>query len=244
MTDQSQYHHDFYKATFVDNSEWGTKFPNEGEVLRASKIMALATRIAKEANRSDEPLKILDVGSGRGWLSQLLTFYGVVQGVEPVTPVVEHARKIYPHIEFTAGTPRMMLDKGLDNHFDLIVSSEVLEHVPYAEQQSFMRVISDLLNETGDLILTTPRAEIMDVWMEQYANASQPIEDWVSEAQLAQLVANADLTMVEHNRFLTYSGALRKNILDRALLKILTAIGYQYAEPKRLTTYQIIHAKK
>lgn len=243
MTDQSKYNHDFYRATFVEDGGWSTHFPNKNEILRASKIMAIVTDIANELDLKDTPLKILEVGSGRGWLSQMLTFYGDVQGVEPVTPVVEHARKTYPHLTFTVGTPQTILENGFGNHFDLVISSEVLEHVPYSEQDAFMSTIAQLLNQTGHLVLTTPRGEILDDWMAQYKDACQPIEDWLTEAQLEQLVSKNDLKIAQHMRFGTYSGALRKSILDRAILKFLSLIGYQYAEPARLSTYQIIHAK-
>src|ERR1700753_1163011 len=86
---------EFYKNLFIENKKWNTASPNYDENLRWTTIEKFLFFIEgyKYANAlTDKKYKILDVGCGRGWLSNLLTAYGNVIGIEPVKSVVEYGK--------------------------------------------------------------------------------------------------------------------------------------------------------
>ncbi len=171
----------FYENFFTENPYWSSKNPNQDELSRWNAINKLIeNKIDDKTN-----ITILDVGCGRGWLSSLLTQYGNVTGVEPVKNVVKYAKKLYPNINFIVGSTPNLLPK-FKNSFDLIVCSEVLEHIPDDKKIVFVSEINQLLKKNGHAIFSTPRADIQTEWL-SHADAGQPIEDWISEVNLEKL---------------------------------------------------------
>lgn len=189
---------EYYEELFTKHPKWSSPNPNHEEQLRWE-IIKNFVEIAK-GNSPSKNFKILDLGSGRGWLTNLLSTYGEILGIEPVKPVVEYARKIFPNIEFLSGTTKDLLDDEKKNQFDLIVSSEVFEHIPDEGKDEFITDIYKLLSPNGFLILTTPRQEAQEQWM-KYGNPNQPIEDWISESELKRIVEKNKFEQVKLERF-------------------------------------------
>ncbi|WP_231632485.1 bifunctional 2-polyprenyl-6-hydroxyphenol methylase/3-demethylubiquinol 3-O-methyltransferase UbiG [Mangrovimonas sp. TPBH4] len=173
---------EFYYKLFVENSSWNTKEPNRDESNRWKIIEDYICKIKKDK----KDFYILDLGCGRGWLSNLLTDYGNVIGVEPVQSVVSYARQIFPELHFEIGSTKELLKRGFKNKFDLVVSSEVIEHIPNLEKEFFLYDIHKLMKPQGFCIITTPRKEIQKKW-NKYTSSIQPIEDWISEDELNNL---------------------------------------------------------
>ena len=143
-----------------------------------------------------EKFEILDVGCGRGWLTFLLSKYGNIIGIEPVKPVINYAKRMFPNIKFICGTTKTLIDDKKEfNKYDLIVTSEVIEHIPDDEKGKFIEDISTLLKYKGFLIITTPRKDAQEEWI-SYMQPGQPIEDWISELDLE--------TMIVKKSFLTH----------------------------------------
>jgi GT2 family glycosyltransferase len=180
---------EFYVDLFVNKPAWSTAEPNSDETARWSKIASFLEYVLRQARREDPArvLRILDVGCGRGWLTNLATAYGTCEGIEPVAGVVEHARRMFPHIRFEAGTPESVLARTDFAPFDIVLCSEVIEHVPHPEKPSFINQLAQLLTSTGYLILTTPRGDVWEEW-KRIAPPNQPVEDWVTEQQLGRLL--------------------------------------------------------
>jgi 2-polyprenyl-3-methyl-5-hydroxy-6-metoxy-1,4-benzoquinol methylase len=170
----------YYEQLFVDNEKWNKANPNEEELLRWN-IIKKYIKVINSTNN----LKILDLGSGRGWLTNLLSEFGEVIGIEPVQNVVTHAKKLFPKIKFINGTSEDLLNE-YGNQFDLIVSSEVIEHIPDTDKTKFVDDIFLLLKKNGHVIITTPRKDVQKLWY-TYLEASQPIEDWILEEDLKTL---------------------------------------------------------
>lgn len=184
----------FYENFFIINPYWSSKEPNEDELSRWNAINKFI-----EVNISlSENFKILDIGCGRGWLSNLLTQYGNVTGIEPVKKVVQYAKKLYPNVEFKVGSTQNLLPK-FKNNFDLIVCSEVLEHIPDDKKAIFISEVSLLLKSKGYAIFSTPRADIQEEWM-SYAEPGQPVEDWISEVSLEKLFIENDFKTIALER--------------------------------------------
>jgi 2-polyprenyl-3-methyl-5-hydroxy-6-metoxy-1,4-benzoquinol methylase len=176
---------EYYEQLFTKDQKWSKPDPNNDENMRWDVIKTFVETGIKTIDKEND-ITILDLGCGRGWLSNLLSSYGNVTGIEPVKPVIEHAKKLFPNINFLVGTSKMILDTKTNN-FDFVISSEVIEHIPDDEKDNFIEDIAKLLKKDGFLILTTPRKEALKEW-NKYTATNQPIEEWISETELEELV--------------------------------------------------------
>jgi 2-polyprenyl-3-methyl-5-hydroxy-6-metoxy-1,4-benzoquinol methylase len=179
---------EFHKKIFTENKRWNIASPNSDENLRWGRIEKFLYFIegyhAALSNKSKR--EILDVGCGRGWLSNILSAHGNVIGVEPVKAVVEYGRQLFPGLDLRIGTTQSLIDEGYSSHFDIIVCSEVIEHITDHQKIAFLNELKELLKEDGFLILTTPRKDAEAEW-KRYGDPKQPIENWLFEEALAKL---------------------------------------------------------
>lgn len=184
---------EFYVDLFVNQPGWSKPEPNPDEAARWSKIASFLEYVLRQERREDPTctLRILDVGCGRGWLTNLATAYGVCEGIEPVAGVVEHARRMFPHLRFEAGTPESVIARPEFAPFDIVLCSEVIEHVPHPQKPAFISQLAQLLTPAGYLILTTPRGDVWEEWR-RIAPPNQPVEDWVTERQLGRLLTDGE----------------------------------------------------
>jgi len=103
-----------------------------------------------------QPTKILDVGCGDGRLFSLLGNLEAIQvGVDPVDRSVQLARAFSPHAEFKIGTAQ-----DIDETYDVVVATEVLEHIPDEEMTRFIQTMYSKLSDGGSLIITVPSIAI------------------------------------------------------------------------------------
>ena len=128
----------------------------------------------------DNP-SILEVGCGFGVISKELSRYGRVVGMDLSPNGIEIARKLNPGLSFFHGD---LLNHNFgDEKYDVIVSSEVIEHIPKESREQFIRVLANLLNHGGYLILTTPNKAISD-----HISTFQLIEEHFTREELIALV--------------------------------------------------------
>lgn len=174
---------EFYTYLFTKNPSWSSPEANEDETIRWS---AIKTELEK-IKQSKSNLEILEIGSGRGWLCKKMADYGSITGLEPVAPVVKYAKKLFPEIDFHAGFSSDFIKQFPDKKFDVIVSTEVLEHI--TDKTAFMQDVRTLLKPNGIIILTTPRLEHYEDSIKAFGgDPNQPVEEWMSESQLKQLL--------------------------------------------------------
>jgi len=236
----------YYVQNFVKDSVWNTSYPNFEEAIRAGKILPLVSRIAMEHySQFTKPFRIIDVGCGRGWLTALLRNFGTVVGIEPVSDVVAHAQRLFPDLKFIVSTPGNYFCELEFEPFDMVVCSEVVEHVPYNQQKQFLEDLASLVVPNGYLLLTTPRGELFSAWVKKYKSI-QPIEDWLKEEQLDVLIRNCNLEIVERDR--CYPTTLRSSYFrwfrKRPLRKLLSYFGYQDATHWMGMIYQVVLLRK
>lgn len=140
--------------------------------------------IFKKINRKEgKELNILDLGCGRGWLTNILSEYGNVVGVDLS---VKTAKKLFPDLKFIEAD---ICRSETFGEYDVIVSSDVIEHLITKDQEIYIKNINRMLKPSGYLILTTPNKPVEEKHLKNMGNIRlQPIENWFDqEALIAKL---------------------------------------------------------
>jgi SAM-dependent methyltransferase len=142
--------------------------------------------------------RVLDLGSGAGGLtSDLHSAAASVVGVDVAEAALQRARTRHPELSFL----RAEIDGRLpleDNSFDVVWSSEVIEHV--ADTARWMSEVRRVLRPGGRLLLTTPshgRLRLAVGGLERY---SEPLCDHLhlyTARSLRDLLTDFDFDQVE-----------------------------------------------
>lgn len=107
-----------------------------------------------------EPVeKVLDIGCAYGWTLAALT--GKAQklyGIDVNETTLEEAQRSYPHIEF--GYQDATTLPYNSNEFDVVILSEVIEHVGDDNKRPVINEAHRVLKENGLFIFTAPYAGI------------------------------------------------------------------------------------
>ena len=104
---------------------------------------------------SQQKPRVLDLGCGNGSLSHLIAQHGYeVVGVEESESGSKFARQNFPECQFIRASIYDLPYAKLANSFDVVISSEVIEHLLYPKE--LVRVAKKCLKPNGRLILTTP----------------------------------------------------------------------------------------
>jgi 2-polyprenyl-3-methyl-5-hydroxy-6-metoxy-1,4-benzoquinol methylase len=231
----------FYAQFFIRSENWSSAYPNADEATRAGAILALLAPIANaHYAKTDQPLEILDAGCGRGWLTSMLGMYGRATGIDPVAAVVEHARVLYPQVEFEAGEPDEFRSAHPARRFDVVVSSEVIEHVELHAKESFLRSLAAMLRPGGTMILTTPRRELFDAW-KLGRPQMQPVEQWLREDELSELASRCGLKVASRRRCgeREFRRPTPKQGLSRFVFRVLRRLGIPGYRPIKGVIYQV-----
>lgn len=106
-------------------------------------------------------LELLDLGCGKGYLAESLNRYGKVTAVDYAEKTIELNKRRAPSIEFFCAD---VADPDLPEHldtYDVVVSSEVIEHLPVEGRAVFVKNLERLLRSDGLLVITTPYQETL-----------------------------------------------------------------------------------
>ncbi len=132
-----------------------------------------------------EELSILEVGCGTGWMSEILSSYGNVTGIDLADEVLERSRQRLPHINFLAGS---IFDVDMEsNQFNVIVSMDVLSHI--ADKPAFVERISNLLRDKGCLIIATQNRSVFERSSDVGGPNEGEIRQWVNAKELKALLS-------------------------------------------------------
>lgn len=169
---------DYYTWLFTKSGMYSSGHPNWEEAERWRHIRILI-EIARAGNGGRPFRHILDFGCGRGWMLPLLSAYGKATGIDPVPAVIAYGKSLFKQSELLVG------DIGEVGRYepDLIICSEVIEHMGHADRVLFFSSAFTHLMPGGYLLLTTPRREVWEEWTEK-VNADQPKEDWLTESEV------------------------------------------------------------
>jgi len=227
----------FYKE-FWSSELWGSIEPNFDEKYRLAAIMQLFQENVLNKSNQDTSRKILDLGCGRGWLSHILSKHGEVTGIDVVKAAIDRAKELFPDVNFQKMESTELIDQGHSGQFDFIVSSEVIEHIDDEHKEVFVRSIYTLLKPGAYAVLTTPRGELLKAWKNSQRN-EQPLEAWITERKLNQLVRSAKFKIIKRSRVKvnTYS-LLGKLIKTRFFTKL------HKMQPSSYVLGKIVHMAK
>lgn len=178
---------DYYENLFIGDSEWNKPHPNEDEQCR---LTAVEKHLQFAGIKRGSDSRVLEVGCGRGWLTNILNDYGQATGIDPVEKVIKYASELFPASTFYPETPQGFSRAFPDKKFDLIVSTEVIEHVPDSAKSDFVKSIYTLLADNGHVIITTPRKEAQSAYLNEYGEPDQPVEEWMTEEEVVRLFEN------------------------------------------------------
>ena len=121
-----------------------------------------------------EGLKCLDIGCGGGILSEPMTrLGGIVTGIDAseaaIQSAISHSQKSRLNIDFKCMSTEDLVKSNklnLNNQFDVIVASEVIEHVN--NRDLFLSDISKLCKPGGVVIFTTINKSILGVLLGKF----------------------------------------------------------------------------
>lgn len=98
---------------------------------------------------------VLDLGCGNGSLSRVIAAQGYrVIGIEPSTTGIQFAPELNVDCRFIQASIEDLPYTELENQFDGVVSTEVIEHLLYPRE--LVRAAKRCLKPGGCLVLTTP----------------------------------------------------------------------------------------
>jgi ubiquinone/menaquinone biosynthesis C-methylase UbiE len=136
---------------FIDDVFYGEKSAAMAEFSRA-RLDAALSMIKIEREKSENSLRILDVGCGDGTYSKMILDMGNdVYGIDIRADRIKSAKQ--KGIKAKVAN----LTKGLffeDSFFDLVYAAEVLEHI--YDTEFFLQEAKRILKKKGTLIVTVP----------------------------------------------------------------------------------------
>lgn len=142
---------EFYENKFVQSWLLNKYFDNPRlrwpyRLLVQVDLRKRRTRYLLRSFRGKHNLKILDVGCGGG--KDFLTRYGQVVGVDLSLTGLKNAARFYPQV-IRASVTDMPFDDG---EFDVVLSSDLLGHVPIEEKPRAYSEMSRVLAQGGLMI--------------------------------------------------------------------------------------------
>ena len=140
------------------DERWGRQQqPNGFQTRRGEAVLRLVQTL-----RLDNP-RILDFGCGTGWFTERLSHVGRAVGIDLSSAAIALARATYPNVAFIAGD--LYEATFPDEHFDVIVSQEVVAHVE--DPQVYLEIIARVLKPKGYLIITSANRVVMERWVDR-----------------------------------------------------------------------------
>lgn len=164
-------------------------------------------------------LRIIDLGCGRGWISHTLSKHHNVVGVDLSTATAE---RLYPNLRFIKAN---IVTDDILGQYDVVISSEVIEHLTSDDQRTYLLKASSLLTDGGYLILTTPNRPIVETLFKEVPRAQrhrQPIENWLNQESLTSLLIS-NFKVVYFGSVVFYPIKVRKSPYLNALYFLLYA---------------------
>jgi len=212
---------DFKDQEGFYNKRWeGKKFANRLKLLRCAAILD-----AIASTKIHEP-RIIDLGCGTGWLTNILGSFGEAVGVDLSSAAIEQASIRYPRLKFIKSD--FLKWDNPKNEFDIVVSQEVFEHLRITDRQSYVDLVFELLRKDGYFIITTPNIRTFAAMPEEQriAWSSQPVENLVNLNTLSQILSTRFRVIKTTSVILGYGNrGMHRIVNSKKLGAIINFIG-------------------
>lgn len=147
--------------------------------------------------------KILDVGAGNAWIAE----HYIKKGFEVVSMDIslvnlKKAKEKVPHPLHSCVSSDAFSLPYKDSSFDLVVASEVIEHVH--DPEGFVKELSRVVKKGGQLIITTPYKEKLQYSLCIHCNKPTPLHAHIhsfDEKILASLFKEVEHDKLEWETF-------------------------------------------
>ncbi|WP_197503472.1 methyltransferase domain-containing protein [Bizionia sp. APA-3] len=125
-----------------------------------------------------------------------------------------------------------MIQNIPDNFFNLCISSEVYEHITFADKPEYLDKIYKLLAADGYLYLTTPNGKYKKTGI--LKNEYQPIEDWNKPAEIEKLLKSSGFKILIKNSFYfkPHLSLTHKLLFNTKATKLFTYLGIKSSVDK------------
>jgi 2-polyprenyl-3-methyl-5-hydroxy-6-metoxy-1,4-benzoquinol methylase len=194
---------------------------NNHEVIRLAEILKAMALVLENYKNHPHVIEICDFGCGRGWLSNELSKFGKVTGVDFSEKGIELARERWKSV--SNFEVQEIISWRPPKKYDIVVSSEVIEHIK--QKDLYAETIKNILKPGGFLILTTPNKKVKRAW-DKGGMGAQIVEEWLSSKELKNLFSDF-MSPIFFETFIfdfSYSGIFR--ILSAPkLLTIIKKLG-------------------
>tara|TARA_B100002051_G_scaffold256989_1_gene273975 strand:+ start:255 stop:941 length:687 start_codon:yes stop_codon:yes gene_type:complete len=128
----------------------GTRF-ERGFILKRYMEKQALVKMIKFSGNIDDSI-ILDIGCGEGFLLRMVKKAKKIVGIDMSRTAIKRAKSLSDNIEYHIGDASNMPFE--DNSFDIIFSSEVLEHV--LEPEKVFKEICRILKPNGRFVFSVP----------------------------------------------------------------------------------------
>jgi len=146
---------------------------------------------------------ILDVGCGKGWVSEHFLPKGVkVHSLDVSTSNPAKAKELYPsedHKGIAADSFRLPF---VDDSFNVVIASEIIEHV--VNPVEFVKELFRVVKKGGNLLVTTPYKEKLIYYLCVHCNKKTPANAHIhsfDEKKLESYYSGEDLEKFEYETF-------------------------------------------
>ncbi len=134
------------------NTYWNTPDAVHSHGYYAPLLFSL---LPQSSRSNGLPLKVLDIGSGNGSLTNLFAEKGFdVTGIEDSAMGVEQARQAFPNCQFLQYSVYSPPPSEFVEAFDVVISSDVIEHL--FAPRDLVVFARQCLKPNGQFIITTP----------------------------------------------------------------------------------------
>ena len=200
---RNSYHYDLLEV-FGEETDRGYAYSYE---LRLAETLKMVQRVIKP------PARILDVAAAQGNFSLKLAEMGYqVTWNDLRADLADYVRLKHTSGEI-AYAPGNVFDLGFDEAFDLVLITEIIEHVAHPDQ--FLKKIRKIVKPGGYVVMTTPNGGYIRNHLPRFSACADPsvfeamqfqpgAEGHIfllHEDEIADLAVKAGLTMIECHFF-------------------------------------------
>lgn len=205
---------------------------NVSPTLRRRQIIRFIRRHTDDLNHRKASLRLLDLGCGAGCLIRHLATFGTVTGVDVASETMARNQRQFPGAKFYAADATDSLLPQRIGKFDVVVCSEVIEHVQLHSRNQLLRNIVALLEPGGLAVLSTPDRSV--VYNRRFPNEDedefllridpQPLNNMITEEELFVAI-KPFFSIIE---FTTVQPYVKNRVLDLIWKGLFWPIDYRF----------------